>query len=63
MIALVQVISAGIGIALFFFAFRHDPPPGIVYVPVIALSMWLGVKLYARLRYGKGTKVTPSPPE
>lgn len=63
MIALVQVVSAAIGIFGFAFAFRHDPPPGIVYVPVIALSMWLGVKLYVRLRYGKGTKVTPSRPE
>jgi multisubunit Na+/H+ antiporter MnhB subunit len=63
MIALVQVLSGTLGVVLFFLAFQHDPPPGIVYVPVMALSMWLGVKLYVRWRYGKGIKVTPSRPE
>lgn len=63
MIPLVQVVSAAIGIFGLFFAFRHDPPPWIVYVPVIWLSSWLGVKLYARWRYGPGVKVTPSRPK
>lgn len=63
MIPLVQVVSAFIGIFGFAFAFRHSPPPWIVYIPVIALSMWLGTWLYVRLRYGKGVKVTPSRPK
>jgi len=65
MILLVQVLSAWIGIALFFLAFGRgeNPAPAIVYIPVIALFMWLGTWLYSRWKYGKGTKVTPSPPE
>lgn len=63
MIPLVQVVSAIVGIVLFFLAFRHDPPPWIVYLPVVAGSSWLGTWLYVRLRYGRGVKVWPSRPE
>jgi hypothetical protein len=63
MIPLVQVVSAAIGIFGLFFAFRNDPPPWIVYVPVIFASSWFGTWLYVRLRYGRGVKVTPSRPK
>jgi multisubunit Na+/H+ antiporter MnhB subunit len=63
MIALVQVLSGGLGIFLVAIAFRHDPPPWIVYVPVIFLFSWVGTKMYVRLRYGPGVKVTPSRPQ
>lgn len=62
MIPLIQVVAGSIGVILFGWAFRHDKPPWIVYVPVLWLSSWLGTWLYARLRYGKGVKVFPSRP-
>lgn len=63
MIPLVQVVSAFIGIVGFRLAFFDDPAPWIVYIPVIAFSMWLGTWLYVRLRYGRGVKVWTSRPK
>jgi multisubunit Na+/H+ antiporter MnhB subunit len=63
MIALVQFLSGALGIVLVAVAFRHDPPPWIVYIPVMVLFSWAGTKLYVRWRYGKGVKVTPSRPQ
>jgi hypothetical protein len=63
MIPLVQVLSALLAIVLVAVAFRDDPPPWIVYVPVIALFSWLGTWLYVRWRYGRGVKVWPSRPQ
>lgn len=63
MIALVQFLSGTLGIVLVAVSFRHDPPPWIVYIPVIALFSWVGTKLYVRWKYGKGVKVTLSRPE
>jgi multisubunit Na+/H+ antiporter MnhB subunit len=63
MIALVQFLSGTLGIVLVAVAFRHDPPPWIVYIPVMVLFAWGGTKLYVRWRYGRGVKVTPSRPQ
>ena len=63
MIALVQVLSGGLGIVVVALAFWDDRPPWIVYVPVMVAFSWAGTWLYVRWRYGKSVKVTPSRPE
>jgi hypothetical protein len=63
MIALVQVLSGALGVIVVALVFWDDRPPWILYLPVMWLFSWVGVKLYARWRYGNGVTVSPSRPQ
>jgi hypothetical protein len=63
MIVLVQILSGLLAIVLVAVAFHDDQPPWIIYALAAGLSSWAGTWLYARWRYGRGVKVTPSRPQ
>jgi hypothetical protein len=65
MIALVQILSGLLGLVLTAVAFHGDPdpPPWLILAAIMALFSWGGTWLYARWRYGRGVKVTPSRPQ
>jgi hypothetical protein len=63
MVLLVQILSGLLGLVLTAAAFHDDRPPWIIYAAIMALFSWGGTWLYARWRFGRGVKVTPSRPQ